>query len=176
MIFDQIFKYFDFCITAIIKPVVVLFSVLIAGMLALGIFTRIVIGSPMFGLEEIVLICVMWLYMLGATLAARDRTHLAADFIQVLTKKKKIIKGMNLLASVLSLIIACFFVTWSYELLLWALQKKQTTPVFHIPWYYSQGSLFCASIFFIIYLSRDVINDIRGLLAKDNDSEIEGDC
>jgi len=172
---NAVFKFIDSAISTVINPIVIILSLLITGMLTVGIASRIVIGDPIFGLEEIVLICVMWLYMLGATLAAKERTHLAADFVQVITKNRKIIHFMKLVASIISLIIAIFFATWSYDLVTWAIEKKQTTPVFHIPWYYSQGSLFCASIFFIIYLTRDVINDLTELFKNDSDANEEGD-
>lgn len=169
---NPVYKFIDSCLMFIIKPVAITLSLPVAGMFTLGIFTRIVIGSPMFGLEELVLLCVMWLYMLGAILASRERAHLAADFILVITKNVRIISFMNLLATVISLIIAIFFITWSYDLLVWGIQKRQETPVFNFPWYFSQGSLFFASLFMVFYLLRDTVNDFQSFV----NSNKEGAC
>lgn len=173
MKFADYFLLIDKIMSAVMKPAVIILSLLVAGMLALGIFTRIIVGSPMFGLEELVLICVMWLYMIGATLASRDRAHLSADFIQVITKNEKIIAASHLLASLISLVMAVLFVTWSHDLFLWALAKKQTTPVFSIPWYISQSSLLFAGLFFVYYIVRDVINDVLKLMGKESPFKTE---
>ena len=144
----------------VVRPIVVLISLAVAIMLALGIFTRAVLEQPMFGLEELILMGAMWLYMLGAVIASRERSHLSADFVQVVCSNPKVICFMHLLATAISLFMAIMFATWSYELLLWAVKKGQATTVFQLPWYISQSSLFVASVLFIFYLSRDFITDL----------------
>ncbi len=145
----------------IIKPVVVVISFLVAVFLAYGIFARAVMGKPVFGLEELVLLGAMWLYMLGAVLASRDRSHLTADFIEVMFKNPKTIQAFRIVAALISLVMAIFFASWSYDLLYWAVIKGQSSTVLKIPWYLSQSSLFVASILFIFYQLRDVLNDIN---------------
>ena len=150
----------DLILAIIIKPVVVVISLAVAFMLSYGIFSRAILDAPVFGLEELVLMGAMWLYMLGAVLASRDRSHLCADFVQVVSSNKKVISFMHLLATTISLFMAVMFATWSYDLLLWAFKKGQTTTVFQLPWYISQSSLFVASVLFIFYLIRDFCNDL----------------
>lgn len=145
----------------IIKPVVVIISFLVAVFLAYGIFARAVMGKPVFGLEELVLLGAMWLYMLGAVLASRDRSHLTADFIEVMFKNPKTIQAFRIVAALISLVMAVFFASWSYDLLYWAVIKGQSSTVLKMPWYLSQSSLFVASILFIFYQLRDVLNDIN---------------
>lgn len=166
---DRIFSVIsciDRVITFFIKPIVVFVSLAIAFMLAIGIFSRSVIEKPVFGLEELVLIGAMWLYMLGAALASRERSHLSADFIQVICSNQKVIKAIHLVAGLVSLVMAIMFVSWSFDLLLWGVEKGQTTPVFQLPWYLSQSSLFVASLLFVFYLVRDLLKD----LSKFNES------
>lgn len=145
----------------IIKPIVVVISFLVAVLLAYGIFTRSILGQPVFGLEELVLLGAMWLYMLGAALASRDRSHLSADFVQVIFKNPRVIRFVHIVAALISLFMAIMFATWSYDLLYWAVKKGQTTAVLKLPWYLSQGSLFVASILFIFYQLRDTMDDIN---------------
>ncbi|MEA1079069.1 TRAP transporter small permease [Marinobacter qingdaonensis] len=155
----------DRVLAILIKPIVVVISLAVAVMLTYGIFTRAVLDAPVFGLEELVLMAAMWLYMLGAVLASRDRSHLTADFIEVITDNARVIKAVHLLATSISLFMAVMFAVWSYDLLQWGVQKGQTTPVFQLPWYLSQGSLFVASVLFIFYLIRDFLSDLTGLHA-----------
>ncbi|SDP81454.1 TRAP transporter small permease [Desulforhopalus singaporensis] len=159
-------KSLDTLLMLIVKPIVITLCLIVAIGMTVGVFSRIIIGTPMFGLEEIILMTVMWLYMLGAVLASRERSHLAADFVQVVSRNPKVIYFVHLLASIISLIIAIYISTWCYDLMTWAFAKKQTTPVFNLPWYYSQSSLFVASLFFLLYLVRDIFTDLGNLLKK----------
>lgn len=155
----------DKVLMLIIKPIVVVISFLVAVLLAYGIFTRSVLGMPVFGLEEIVLLGAMWLYMLGAALASRDRSHLTADFVEVIFKNPRVIHAFRVVAALISLFMAVMFASWSYDLLYWAVIKGQSSTVLKLPWYLSQSSLFVASILFIFYQLRDAINDINSFRA-----------
>ena len=55
------------------------------------------------------------------------------------------------------------FVVWSYDLLAWGLTRRQSTPVFQLPLYLSQGSLFAASVLFLFYTLRDTLQDLKQL-------------
>lgn len=150
----------DSVIYFLIRPIVTVISIFIALALSYGIFARAVLDSPVFGIEELILIGAMWLYMLGAVLASRERTHLKADFIQVIFSNPKVIAAFQLLATLISLAMAVMFMTWAWDLLAWGLKKGQATTVLQIPWYLSQSSLFAASILLIVYLIRDVCHDL----------------
>lgn len=158
---NSLIELIDKLLTIIVIPIVVALSLAVAGMLAWGIFSRSMLNAPVFGLEELVLISAMWLYMLGAVLAAKDRSHLTADFVSVVFKNEKVIAGFAVLATVISIIMAVYFVSWSYELLAWSLKKAQITPVFKLPWYISQSSLFVGSVALVFYLIRDLIKDCQ---------------
>ncbi len=150
----------DRILYAVIYPLVVLFSLLIASMVSWGVFSRTVLDQPVFGLEELVLLAAVWLYMLGAVLASRERSHLSADFTQIIFSNPKVIHGFHLLAVVISLTMAVFFATWAWDLLAWGLKKGQATTVFQIPLYLSQASLFAGSLMFILYLLRDLLTEL----------------
>lgn len=127
----------------------------------------------MFGLEELVLISVMWLYLIGSGLAAKDRAHLSADFVNVITNNEKIRVSARLVSSLVSLVMAVCFVLWSYDLFVWGIAKNQTTPVFHIPWYISQGSFLLGGFIFVFYLLRDTVKDFMELLGKEVTDQTE---
>ena len=158
---NHLIVFIDKLITLIVTPIVVILSIIVAFMLAWGVISRSILDTPVFGLEEIVLISAMWLYLLGAVLAAKDRTHLTADFISVIFKKPKFIAAMSVLATTVSLVMALYFSSWSYELLAWSIKKSQITPVFKLPWYISQSSFFVGSIFLVFYLFRDFVIDCQ---------------
>lgn len=152
----------DALVERIINPILTVVGLAVALMLAYGIFSRAVLGKPVFGFEELTLMGAMWFYMLGAVLASRERSHLSADFVHVLTRNPKIHRAASLLSTVISLGVAVMFVTWAWDLLSFGLKRGQSTPVFGIPQWVSQASLFVASVAFVIYLIRDLILELSG--------------
>ena len=136
-------------------------SVAVAVLVMIQVFTRYVMGEPLFGLEEITLICVMWLYMIGAAMACRSRSHLKAELIQLLVRHQGGLRAIQVLTTLISLVMAVFITLWSFDLVVWGLEKQQSTPVFQIPWVVSQSSLFVGGMFFTLYFVRDLIVDVR---------------
>jgi TRAP-type C4-dicarboxylate transport system permease small subunit len=155
----SLFERIDTCLAWVIKPIVIVFSLVVAGFMAYGVFMRSLFDQPVFGLEEYVLMAAMWLYMLGAVLASRDRSHLTADFVQVITSNPAVIRVFRILATAVSLGMAILFSIWAFDLMVWSYEKGQTTTVHQLPWVVSQCSLFVASVLFIFYLTRDLVTD-----------------
>ncbi|WP_404405198.1 TRAP transporter small permease [Pelagibacterium halotolerans] len=169
----QFLKTLDAIVVRIIQPILIVVGLLVAALLTVGIFSRVVLKTPIFGLEEIMLLSIMWFYMLGAALASRDRSHLAADFVRVLSKNPKVWRAASIVSTAISLGVAIMFVTWAWSLFSFGLERGQATPVFAIPWWVSQSSMFVASILFVIYLTRDLILEITGKAIQPGDPSAE---
>jgi TRAP-type C4-dicarboxylate transport system permease small subunit len=153
----------DRALDATKKAAAVVLSIAVASLMVIEVITRYVLGEPLFGLEEITLICVMWLYMIGASMACRERSHLKAELVQLIVKSQTSLKAIQVLTTLISLVMAVFITLWAFDLVVWGVEKKQSTPVFEIPWFISQSSLLFGGIFFTLYLVRDLIVDIRRL-------------
>lgn len=158
----KILSSLDALVVRIINPILVLIGLAVALMLAAGIFSRAVLGKPVFGLEELMLVGAMWFYMLGAALASRERSHLSADFVQVMTSNPRILRAASIVSTLISLGVAVMFSIWAWNLFAFGLERGQTTAVFGIPWWTAQVSLFVASVAFVIYLIRDLILELSG--------------
>ena len=165
----EILKKLDLILVRVVRVVLAFVGLAVAFLLAFGIFSRAVLNAPIFGLEEVVMLGAMWFYMLGASLASRERLHLSADFISVITSSPKVWRIAKLTSGVISLFVAVMFVRWAWSLFAFGLDKGQSTPVFAIPWWVSQSSLFIAAVFFVLYLVRDLIQSFFGHDAESGD-------
>lgn len=161
-----VFNFFDFLLDRIISPLVAILGAFVALSFVVGIVARSFMGIALFGLEELILIAVIWFYMLGAILASKKGAHLRADFIPVVVKNEKAILLFSIFATLVSIVMGILFVSWSNELFQWALQRGKSTPVFSIPLYASQASLLLAAVLMTLYLVRDLIKDIRSLMGS----------
>ena len=149
-------------LSQVIKPIVIILSLFVASALVFGIVSRSALNNPLLGLEELILFAIMWLYMLGASLASREGSHLSADFINNYVKSDKLKQFIRNLAMLISLIAVLAFVVWSYSLLTWGFTMQQSTPVFQLPMFITQSSMFVASILFLFYMIRDILTSITG--------------
>lgn len=166
-------KILDSLLMRIIKPIVVVIGLMVACMLAAGIFSRTVLGTPVFGLEEIMLLSIMWFYMLGASLASHERSHLSADFVKVFSKNPKVWRAAAILSTAISLGVAVMIVVWSWDFFAFGFERNQKTPVFGIPWWVSQSAPLVASVLFVVYLVRDLIQEITNGSTSSGDPAAE---
>lgn len=158
-----VFKSVDWLLGRVVGPVVAIIGLLVVLGFVVGIVARSILGIPLFGLEELILLAVVWFYMLGAILASKERTHLQADFVPVVVKNEAVIITVRIVASMISIGLSSLFIMWSHQLLQWAFARGQSTPVFSIPMYFAQASLFVAAVLMTLYLFRDLISDIQAL-------------
>lgn len=156
------FNKLDHVLYRIIRPVVVVIGLGVSFMLFVGIVSRAVLGAPVFGLEEIMLLSIMWFYMLGAVLASRESSHLSADFVDVLTGNQTIRRAARIMSTLISIIASLAFCYWSADFIVFGIARGQSTPVFNIPFWVSQSSLFFAAFMLTAYLVRDLIDELRG--------------
>ena len=163
-----VFSLVDRVLGMIKNIVAVVLSLVVAVLMVVVVVTRYVLGAPIFGLEEIILISVMWLYMIGASLACRERSHLKADMVGLLVKNPRILQAIQVLTTAISLVMAIYITQWAFSLVSFSFRRVQTTPVFEIPWYFSQAALLVGGIMFTIYLTRDLIVDIRAFFNTDS--------
>ena len=118
------------------------------------------------GLPEIYLLLVMWLYMLGASLASANRSHLRIGIFAEMISSRQKKKIYNLILALISFVLLLCFIRWSWGLVEWGIKRPQTTPILYLPWLTSMLSIFTASILMSLYGLRDVIEAIAVLIDK----------
>lgn len=168
-----ILRTLDAVLAKVIQPVLVALGLLMAAGFVVGIAFRTGMNAPIFGLEEIILFGVMWFYMLGAVLASRNREHLSADLVDVLTDNPKVLHAFSIVSTVISIVVCLFFVYCAFDLFMWGVERQQVTPVFSLPWVVAQSSLLFAAVFFLIYLVRDIVLLLQGETLTETNGEAE---
>ena len=164
----QAFRVLDEILIRIIRPVVVVIGLGVALLLAIGIVSRAVLGQPVFGLEEIMLLAIMWFYMLGAVLASRDGSHLKADFVDVMTDDPTIRRVAAIASTIVSILASLAFCYWASDFIAFGLSRGQETPVFGLPFWVSQISLLVAAVTLTLYLLRDLVVLLSGTPPRDD--------
>jgi len=146
------------------KVVIIFASLMLSGVMVTEVVSRYFLGYPIWGWEELAMISAMWLYMIGAAMAAYEGTHLKTEIVSLWIKNPRNLRIVKALASLIALIMAGFMAYWSSDILFWGLKQNPTTPVFDIPWVVAQSSLFVAGIIISIYFLRDLLHQAGDIL------------
>ena len=150
----------DELLVALIKPILAYASVVMVLMVFTGVVSRSVFKQPLFGVEELILLIVIWVYMLGAALASRERSHLTAAFLPLILSSEKALGLAEVLSAAISFLISLAICYWCYQLADWSISQQQTTPVFGLPWAISQSAPLVCSSLMSIYALRDFVMDL----------------
>lgn len=124
------------------------------------VFLRYVLGSPLFGVEELILFIAVWLYFIGAAYGAYERSHIKAELILLgftSTKSKAVIRSIN---GVITVFLAVTMVTWSYPYFIWGLTRGATSQALLLPMVLCQSAIFFGSIFMSIYFTAELLDNL----------------
>lgn len=159
----ELAKYADRFLAAMQGGILIFTSLMLSGLMVTEVVSRYFLGYPIWGWEELAMLCAMWLYMIGAAMAAQDRSHLKTEIMPLLVKDPKKLRLIEALATFIALVMAGYMTYWSCDLFLWGLKYRQETPIFGIPWVVAQSSMFLAAILISVYFLHELVDNIRSI-------------
>ena len=130
------------------------------------VMLRYVFGSPLFGVEEMVCLIAMWLYFIGASYGAYERTHIKAELIHLWFKTKRSNAVVNSFSSLITLILSIIMIKWSYPYLIWGIKKGETSQALLLPMVLSQSAIFFGAILMSLYFLVELVDHILESLGK----------
>jgi TRAP-type transport system small permease protein len=150
-------------IARVLDVAAVVSSLAVAGFMAFLVVARYLLGLPVVGLHELIMLAAVALYMTGAVIASRRREHLTVDWFagRIDDPRKK--AAHDLLLAVLTVIITSFFMVWAYWMFSWGVTRPQVTPAYRIPLWIPQLAIGLAAVGCFCYGLRDVIDAVRRL-------------
>ncbi len=153
-------------IATALDTVALLASALVTGLMVFLVVARYLLGLSVVGLHELILLFAVQLYMAGALIASRRRTHLTIDWLsQRLTSPKSKAWHDGLIA-LLTLVITLFFVAWAYWMLAWGFKRPQTTPALGIPLWVPQIAIIVGAVGCTAYAARDLLRALQAIRAS----------
>lgn len=136
-------------------------------MLIAGAFMRYVLSKDFYGMEELVVLCALWLYFFGSAIASKNDTHLTADLVISLIKSKRNKALLNSVRHGVTFIICAIGTVWSYNYIVWIFERGPVTAVLKFPTIYMQIPILIGFVLMNLYILGHLINDIRFLTGKE---------
>ena len=146
----------DKSISAALNIGIIISNIAVAALVLFLILSRFFFGASVLGVLELATIFAIWLYMLGAMSASRNKEHLTIDFIEKTIKNKKFLLVHDLLRTILVFAISLFSVYLANNMLQWSLLRPQTTPALAISLMWQQLPMIIMTVFCVVYGLRDI--------------------
>jgi len=127
---------------------------------------RYVLGSPLFGVEELICLIAMWLYFIGASYGAYERSHIKAELIHIWFKKPRTYKLIKAISSLITFFLSIIMISWTYPYFIWGITKGETSQALLIPMVLSQSAIFVGAILMSFYFLTELIDYILQSLGR----------
>jgi len=153
-------------------PLFLQMFIMVAGGAVVGVlifvevFLRYVLGSPLFGIEELILFIGMWLYFMGAAYGAYERTHIKAELINIWFKDEKTLAILRAISGVFTVTLALILVSWTYPFFMWELARGGTSQALLLPKIVCQSAIFVGSILMAFYFIIELVDNILLCMGK----------
>ena len=148
------------------KVIMVVGGCVVGVLIFVEVFLRYVLGSPLFGVEELILFIAIWLYFIGAAYGAYERTHIKAELIHLWFTSSRSQAIIRSITGVITVFLAVTMLTWSYPYFVWGLTRGATSQALLLPMVLCQSAIFFGSILMCLYFTTEFIDNILLSLGK----------
>jgi TRAP-type C4-dicarboxylate transport system permease small subunit len=144
--------------------VMVTTSVAIVLLILTQVALRYIFRMPIMGVEELACLCGFWIYFTGAANGARERSHIKADLLNMLTKNERVLNAAKAAISFVLIVLAGVFVEWTVNYVLWSMKSWERSPALSIPMVCAQASMMVNAIFMFFYFFIEFLDYVRQAL------------
>ena len=127
------------------------------------VILRYVVGSPLFGIEELIVFVAVWLFFMGASYGTYERSHVKADVLNIWIKDPIKLSWIEVMVNFITIILAVVFALWNFSYIEWSLVKAGKTVALRIPRYIPQFSILLGSLLMILYFFAELIDNLKRL-------------
>jgi len=148
------------------QHVVVASMVLCLGAVLIQVVLRTAVRTSLFGSPEIAIMSAWWLYLIGASTGARERSHIKAEVLHVAFQNNaRRLAVVRVISDSLTVFLCIVATHWAFIYFIRAIDIGRRSFYLRIPWTYAQASLAIGfvlmSFYFLIELA-DHILQLRG--------------
>jgi TRAP-type C4-dicarboxylate transport system permease small subunit len=140
---------------------------LITALVFLEVMLRYVFASPLFGVEELITFVAMWLYFIGASYGAYERSHIRADLIQVWVTSPRWLAIISTMTSLITVVLAGIMARWSSIYFVFGIERAGTSPALRLPMVVAQSAVFVGAVLMTFYFFVELVDNFRNAVSKE---------
>src|SRR5699024_1388918 len=126
------------------------------------------------GIEELLILPTIWVYMIGSANASEERNHISVDILEVFLSNKTILTIFSVIRTFVSLTIGIVLTYWLFGFFNRSLMLWKLSPLISIPMFFVESALFIGVLLMTIYTFSDVITSIKKTISFFQDTKKGG--
>ena len=112
----------------------------------LEVIMRYFFQAPLVGIEEFAAYTAFWLYFIGGSYGAYERSHISADLSQLLFKNRLTYAKSHFVTSLVSALSILYVLPWAYDYVKWGFEMNEQSR-----------STFLGDSFSVVYFQASVL-------------------
>lgn len=132
-------------------------ALFLVALIVIEVLLRYVLKAPLMGIEELMLVPTIWLYMLGGANASYEKSHIECGILTLYMKKERTICIFQIFKAVISMVLLFWLVYWGWRYLNYSLKLGKVSDLLLIPMVICEGAMFFGYTLMSIYAVRDVV-------------------
>lgn len=141
-------------VCAIALPLIICYQVLL----------RYVLKAPLMGIEELMTFFIIWLYMMGGSVASEQRSHIECGILTLYIKKDKTMRVFKCFKALFSLAVCCWLTRWAFWYFQYSLKLWKTSDILNIPMFLGESSMFIGLVFMLFFGAIELIDYVRAAI------------
>lgn len=138
------------------------------------VILRYVLKAPLMGIEELLSFPIIWLYLLGGSVASEQRNHIECGILTLYIKKDLSIRVFKCFKGIVSVVVCIWLTRWAYWFFSYSLNLWKTSDILKIPMFIGESALFIGLVFMLFFGLLEAADYIRDLIAYFKTPKSEG--
>ena len=139
--------------TCIAIPLIVVYQVLL----------RYVFHHPLMGIEELLVFFIIWLYMVGGSVASEQRNHIECGILTLYIKKDLSMRIFKTFKSLFGVIIACWLSYWAWWYLTYSFKIWKYSDILRIPMFIAESAIFVGFALMLLFTFIELIDNVKSV-------------
>jgi TRAP-type C4-dicarboxylate transport system permease small subunit len=111
-------------------------AALITILIFIQVFTRYVMQTSIFGIEDLASCVAVWLYFIGGSLGAWERGHISASLVDFMIKSDRVCRWIKAASAIVTTVLSGWMTVWAFEYFLFTLRRGQMSLEINLPMAY----------------------------------------
>ena len=126
-----------------------------------AVFMRYIVQAPIIGIDDLATYVAFWLYFVGASYGAYERSHIKAELVHLIFRTQRTYVKVRVATSFINFGLACYVIPWAYQYTAWGFTEleQSRSAIFGstYPVVYFQISITFAFILMAMYFLIEAI-------------------
>jgi TRAP-type C4-dicarboxylate transport system permease small subunit len=111
-------------------------AALITILVFVQVFTRYVMQTSIFGIEDLASFVAVWLYFIGGSLGAWERRHISASLVDFVIKSDQGSRWIKAFSATVTTVLSGWMTVWAFQYFMFTLQRGQMSLEIGLPMAY----------------------------------------